>query len=205
MNSYKRVKYEKVYIVLLYNFQDFVTNQFIIDFKVQPLAIEIILSHPDGYAGAIDLVCDLDLEEKGFFGEKYLSGANKGQPKESKQTRRVRAIVDLKSGRKGFYESSEIQLQAYANMWRYSFEETIDKVFNWSPKDFRGTTPTYNFKDQSDSKNLDKLQYLIPLAKIEDDKRSNIVTKIGGNIDLLKGELGSIEELTFTELIKKNK
>jgi hypothetical protein len=180
--------------------------QFMIDCNVKPLAIEICLWHPsDGYAGAIDIVCEMDLVEKGFFGEKYLSGVNKGQPKESKQSRRIRAIVDIKSGRKGFYESAEIQLGAYLEMWNIHFPDAkIDKIFNWSPKDWKGT-PSYNFKDQTDSRNIKKLPYLVALAKIEDSKRDNKLTVIKGNIDLVKGLAGNIEELTFVELIKKNK
>jgi len=180
--------------------------QFMIDCNVKPLAIEICLYHPtDGYAGAIDIVCELDIEEKGFFGEVYASGVNKGQPKETKRARRVRAIVDIKSGRKGFYESSEIQLHAYRDMWSCHFEEPIEKVFNWSPKEYKGTTPSYNLKDQTDSKSACKLPHLVALAKIEDEKRSNHVTVISGNIDLLKGLNDNISEMTFIELIKKNK
>lgn len=180
--------------------------QFMIETNCKPLAIEICLWHPtDGYAGAIDIVCEMDIEEKGFFGEKYLSGANKGQPKETKQARRVRAIIDIKSGRKGFYESHEIQLRAYLEMWNIHFPDyPIDKIMNWSPKEFR-TTPSYNLKDQTDSKNACKLPHLVALAKIEDSKRSNMVTVISGNIDLLKGLNGNISEMTFIDLIKKNR
>ena len=180
--------------------------QFMIDTNCKPLAIEICLSHPtDGYAGAIDIVCEMDWPEKGFFGETYASGVNKGQPKESKQIKRIRAIVDIKSGRKGFYESNEIQLVAYKNMWEVHFPDVkVDKTFNWSPKSWR-TTPSYNLKDQTGSKNIDKLPYLVSLAKIEDAKRDNMVTTVSGKIDLVKGLGGNIEELTFTELIKKNK
>ena len=178
--------------------------QFIIDYEVKALAIEILLWHPDGYAGAIDLVCEMTIEEKGFFGETYASGANKGQPKETKQKRRVLAIVDLKSGRKGFYESHDIQLSAYANMWQFHFEECVEKIFNWSPKEWR-STPSYNLKDQTDSKNIAKLPHLVELAKIEASKREDKVTLISGQIDLTKGLEGHISELTYVELIKKNK
>jgi hypothetical protein len=180
--------------------------QFMIDTNCKPLAIEICLWHPiDGYAGAIDIVCEMDLVEKGFFGETYLSGANKGQPKESKQVRRIRAIIDIKSGRKGFYESHEIQLKAYTEMWNIHFPDTvIDKTFNWSPKEWR-TTPSYNLKDQTDSRNAQKLPHLVELARIEDSKRDNKLTIVKGNIDLVKGLAENIEELTFIELIKKNK
>lgn len=181
--------------------------QFMIDYDVKPLAIEICLYHPTGgYAGAIDIVCEMTIEEKGFFGEVYLSGANKGQPKETKQSKRVRAIVDIKSGRKGFYESSEIQLKAYEAMWNIHFPELpIDKVFNWSPKDFRGSIPTYNLKDQTDSRSAKKLPYLVELAKIEDEKRNNTVTVISGHIDLLKGLSDNITEKSFEDLVIGNK
>ena len=156
--------------------------QFMIDTNFKPLAIEICLYHPtDNYAGAIDIVGELDWKKE-----------------------RIRAIVDIKSGRKGFYETHEIQLKAYQEMWNLHFPDTmVEKVFNWSPKDFRGTTPTYNFKDQTESRNAEKLPYLVALAKIEDSKRTNMVTIIGGNIDLLKGLSGNVSELTFIDLIKK--
>jgi hypothetical protein len=177
--------------------------QFMIDTNFKPLAIEICLYHPaDGYAGAIDIVGEMDIEEKGFFGEVYLSGANKGQPKETKQSKRIRVIVDIKSGRKGFYESAEIQLHAYWEMWNLHFPEIVlDKVYNWSPKDFR-TVPGYNLKDQTDSKNAKKLMHLINLAKIEETKRDNKVTITSGIIDLVKGLDGNIIEKTFIQLVK---
>ena len=179
--------------------------QFVIDYKVKPLAIEIILWHDDGYAGAIDLVCELDIEEKGFFGEVYASGANKGQPKESKQTKRMTAIVDLKSGRKGFYESHEIQLHAYLAMWAQHFpQKPIDRVMNFSPKEWR-QSPSYNLKDQTDSRNAYKLPYLVSLAKIEDAKRSNIITVVRGEIDVTEGLQRNISEKTFTDLVKEAK
>ena len=180
--------------------------QFMIERNVKPLAIEIILYHPeDGYAGAIDIVCEMDDEEKGFFGETYASGANKGNPRESKRTIRVRAIVDIKSGRKGFYESSEIQLQAYQTMFNIHFPETpINRLYNWSPKEWK-TTPSYNLKDQTNSRSAKKLPYLVALAKIEDSKRDNSVTVLSGIIDFAKGLGVNIIEKTLIELVKERK
>lgn len=157
--------------------------QFMIDTNFKPLAIEICLYHPtDNYAGAIDIVGEMDWKKA-----------------------RIRAIIDIKSGRKGFYESHEIQLKAYKEMWDLHFPELpVDKVFNFSPKDWRNS-PTYNFKDQTESRNAEKLPYLVALAKIEDAKRENKVTVIGGNIDLLKRLGDNVSEYTFIELIKKNK
>jgi len=181
--------------------------QFMIEKNVKPLAIEVILYHPtDGYAGAIDLVLELDDDQKGYFGEVYLSGVNKGQPKETKRTVRINAILDIKSGRKGFYESHEIQLKGYDEMWKEHFPDVrIDKLLNWSPKNWIGKIPTYNLKDQTESPNMCKLPHLIRLAKIDDSKRTNSVTVINGSIDLTKGLDGLIEEVSFVELIKKNR
>ena len=183
--------------------------QFMKDTDLKPLAIEIVLTNPeDGYAGAIDLVAELTIEEKGFFGEVYKTGANAGKPKETKQQRRIRAIIDFKSGRKGFFPEYEIQLHAYKKMWNMNFEaHPVEKVFNWSPKDWRGKTPTYNFKDQTDSKNAKKLPYLVELARIEDEKRDNIVVSCSGIIDLdnPNGLENNVTELSLSEVVKKRK
>lgn len=157
--------------------------QFMIDRNVHPLAIEVCLYHPtDGYAGAIDLACEMD------FGHG-----------------RITAIVDLKSGRKGFYESHEIQLRAYQEMWQIHFPgRPIDKIFNWSPKDYRGVKPTYNLKDQSESKSIAKLPFLVGLSKIETDKREDTITIVSGKIDVTKGLEDNITEKTFVQLVKEN-
>lgn len=181
--------------------------QFMKDTNLKPLAIELVLTNPiDGYAGAIDLCAEITIEEKGFFGETYKTGANAGKPKESKRERRVRAIIDFKSGRKGFFPDYEIQLHAYMTMWNMHFEAfPVEKVYNWSPKDWRGKTPTYNFKDQTDSKNAKKLPYLIELARIEEEKRENTFVACSGIIDLDKesGLENNIVELSLSDAVKK--
>jgi len=158
--------------------------QFAIDRQVEPLAIELCLYHPtDEYAGAIDLVANLNFDKK-----------------------RVTAIIDIKSGRKGFYESHEIQLRAYKEMWNIHFPDTpVDYVFNWSPKDYRTATPTYNFKDQTDSKSAKKLPFLVDLAKIEAEKRDNTALIIKGLISLKNGISANIVEKSFNDIIKENK
>lgn len=142
------------------------------DVNFEPIGIEITLADAElGIAGTIDLVGMMDVVEKGYYGEVYKTGAKKGQPKETSKTFRKRCIGDIKSGRKGFYESHEIQLNAYKNLWETNFpEKPIDLVFNWSPKEWR-TVPSYNFKDQTDSKQVDKLKHLIGIAKVVDENR----------------------------------
>lgn len=182
--------------------------QFMKDTDLKPLAIELVLTNPqDGYAGAIDLCAEITIEEKGFFGDVYKTGANAGKPKETKRQRRIRAIIDFKSGRKGFFPEHEVQLLAYKTMWNMHFENyPVEKVYNWAPRDWRGTTPTYNFKDQTDSKNALKLPYLVELARIEDEKRDNTIVACAGIIDLEKPDFeNNITELSLAEVVKKRK
>lgn len=178
--------------------------QFMIDHNVKPIAIEIVLSHPsDGYAGAVDLVCIMDDEEKGFFGEIYKSGPRKDEPKETKRIKNIVAMIDFKSGRKGFFEDAEIQLGAYKEMWQIHFpSKPIEKIFNWSPKNWR-SKPSFNLKDQTGSKNLQKLPHLIELAKIEDGKRDKSVVLSSGVIDIEKGISDNYSTMQLSELVKE--
>ena len=157
--------------------------QFVKDYKVRPLAVEIGLVHPKyKYAGCLDLPCEMT------------------DPKTAKT---FRAIVDFKSGRKGFFEEHEIQLHLYRIMWNENYPETpVERVFNFAPKDWR-KAPTYNLKDQTDSVNAKKIQYLLGLATIEDEKRDNTLTIVRGQLDLDNGKIAdNILTLSLAELIK---
>lgn len=157
--------------------------QFVKDYNVRPLAVEIGLVHPKfHYAGCLDLPCLLDL------------------PKAEKN---VPAIVDFKSGRKGFYEEHELQLHLYKEMWNVNYPDfPVVRVFNFSPKDWR-TKPTYNLKDQTDSVNAKKLPYLLALATIEDEKRDNTLTIVRGVLDLDNGKIAdNLLTLSLAELIR---
>lgn len=157
--------------------------QFIIDYNVKPLAIEIGLVHPTKhYAGCIDLPCVM-YDPK--TGEEY------------------RAIVDFKSGRKGFFEEHELQLHLYKDMWNVNFPDLkVERVYNFSPKDWR-TKPTYNLKDQTESENAKKIPYLLELAAIEDSKRDNTLTIVQGSLDLDKGRImDNVTTLSLSDIVK---
>ena len=158
--------------------------QFVRDWNVRPLAVEIGLVHPvHRYAGCLDLPCLMT------------------DPKTLKD---FRAIVDFKSGRKGFYEEHELQLHLYMQMWNYNYPDVpVERVFNFSPKDWR-TKPTYNLKEQTDSVNAAKIPHLLQLAAIEDDKRDNTLTIVRGVLDLDNGKImDNVLSLSLAELIKK--
>lgn len=160
--------------------------QFVKDYDVRPLAVEIALVHPCyNYAGMIDCPCTM-LAKPG-------------------SEERITAIVDFKSGRKGFYEDMEIQLHLYRELWNVNFEaHVVDRVYNFSPKDWK-KKPSYNLKDQTDSPNAAKIPYLLGIASIEDDKQDNIFTSVSGVISLDdEDDLNKhVISLTLSELIKE--
>lgn len=158
--------------------------QFVKDWNVKPLAIEIGLVHPQlHYAGCVDMPCVMTDPKKGDT---------------------FRAIVDFKSGRKGFWEEHELQLHLYKDMWNVNFQDTpIERVFNFSPKDWRKDKPTYNFKEQTDSENAAKIPHLLALAAIEDEKRDNTLTVVSGVLNLDEGRIAdNVQMLSLSELIK---
>src|SRR3990172_1612011 len=180
--------------------------QFVIEHEVEPIAIEMVLcSEQYGFAGAIDLICTMNWEEKGFFGETYKSGENKGEPKESKRVTRITAALDAKSGRKGFYDDHVVQLAAYDVLIKENFPEIkIDKLFNWAPKDWRNT-PTYHLKDQTDSWNIEKFPHMMAMAEMDDMRPDRKITVMEGKIDLKKGTAGlaaGYKTMSLAERIK---
>jgi len=113
------------------------------------------------------------------------------------------AIVDFKSGRKGFFEEHELQLHLYRSMWDVNFpDKPMQRLFNFSPKDWR-KAPSYNLKDQTDSVNAKKIPALLALAGIEDEKRDNTLTIVHGVLDLDHGKIAdNVLSLSLSELIK---
>lgn len=159
--------------------------QFVLDYDVRPLAVEIALVHPYyKYAGMIDCPCTMRAK----------IGSDD----------RINAIVDFKSGRKGFYEENEIQLGMYRDMWNVNFEQfPVTRIFNFSPKDWR-KRPSYNLKEQTDSPNIRKIPYLLEIAAIEDEKKDNTFTSVNGMVllDNAPDLTQNVISLSLAELIK---
>lgn len=172
--------------------------KFAIDRKIKVIAIEIVLSSSDGYGGALDIVLEM------YVGKTYVSGAKAGLPKEDESIREE-VILDIKSGRKGFFESHEIQLGGYRNMWNEHFpDKQINKLYNWAPAEWRDV-PKYKLKDQTDSKNLRKLPLLIELNKINEENKTLTATTIGGKINLNDGSYGTINVRELRDVVMDSK
>lgn len=168
--------------------------KFVIDRKLKVIAIEMVLSSKDGYGGALDIVAEM------YAGEVYKSGARVGLPKEDESIR-AEVIIDIKSGRKGFYESSEIQLGGYKEMWNEHFpERKIERIYNWSPAEW-STVPKYKLKEQTNSNNLKKLPLLVELNKIVEEGRVKRATTIGGAIDLEKESYGTVNVRELKDIV----
>jgi hypothetical protein len=118
--------------------------QFCIDHSFELVASEITLaSRKYGVAGTIDIVG-------------YIKYYNK----------KILILMDIKSGRKGFYEQHILQLAGYKETWNENFPNyPIDKVYNWAPKDWR-TKPSYSFTDQTEKAIADILPNLVSTYKI---------------------------------------
>lgn len=165
--------------------------QFMIDYDVKPLAVEIALLNEyddekklSGYGTTLDLVAEMRF--KGSSAKDV-------------------CITDFKSG-KGFNEKNELQLHAQRDTWNKHFPELhVDRLFNWRPKDWQ-RLPTYEFKEQTHSKSAAKLYFILGQALIEDSKLDNTLTICRGIIDLTESKKNikdNYESYTLAELVKQ--
>ncbi|MCL7987762.1 hypothetical protein M8998_07410 [Sphingobacterium sp. lm-10] len=162
--------------------------QFYIDYNIVPLGIEYVLLSDRGYGTLIDLVCNMTIQVDGFSDtEVYKSGPRKGQPKECKVPRQIRAIINFKSGRHGFYRTNGLQLEAERQLWEENFPDLpLDAACNWSPKEWRGDTPTYNFKDWTGDITTAEVDAVMTLADIRyaSKAQGKTYTSIGGTFSI---------------------
>lgn len=176
--------------------------QFVVEYHVEPLAIELVLVSNEGFGTAVDLVCNMVIEEEGFFGEVYATGGKnnpKGSPKKSKRPKKITALINFKSGRKGFYEDNEIQLEFEKRLFEENYPEIkIDRIYNWSPKEWRDA-PTFNLKDQTDSLNREKADALLKIGQIELMKRLPNIRTISGRVEY--GQSPEISSVTLEQHI----
>lgn len=130
--------------------------QFVHDYEVEVLGVEIPVFFEDGIGTLLDLVCVMN--EK-LYTEKT--------PKESRK--RHTAIINLKSGKGGFFETHLLQLEGERRMLWQTHRMRAKAVYNLAPKTWKGNTPTYNLKNQTKATDGLKKQFdaYLKLAKLK--------------------------------------
>lgn len=162
------------------------------DYNVKPLAIELMLrSEKYQVASAIDLICEMDYEEKvtGYFGATYQRATGefkKGDPKlETKvEKKRIVAVVDFKSNRDGnFYPSYALQLELYRRMIRENFGDLIpvERIYNFAPKGGWSDKRNYHFRERTDDRELKKADCVFEQGKINHIFKEPKITYYIGN------------------------
>ncbi len=145
--------------------------------RVKPLGLEYVLLSKTGFGTPIDLVCELDTD--------------KG---------RKRAVINFKSGRKGFYESHEIQMEFERQLWNENFPDMECEIAcNWAPNDWR-TKPSYRLKEWSGDVS-EELPHIIGLAEIRYARRAE-----NRKYKVFSGDAnggGNIEEMSVREYVMK--
>ena len=115
--------------------------QFCRDHEILPVHTEKVLySDEYQYAGACDLICLMTWKKQ-----------------------RIHAMIDFKSGT-SLYDDYVVQLGMY---WHAAQEHghIIDRVFNWSPKDWR-KEPTYTLTDQTEDAASARIEQIEPRCKL---------------------------------------
>jgi hypothetical protein len=122
------------------------------DFSLELIESEITLTSQYGYAGTLDIVANI-----------------------TKGGKKQRVLIDLKSGKKGFWDSHIVQLKAYADMWNENFPSMpIERFYNFAPKDWR-IKPTYSFEDQTDKKEAEMWVNILANDKIKFEPRTTTI------------------------------
>jgi len=134
--------------------------QFLIDYKIKPLAIEIVVGDRElRLAGAIDYVAKATIKGKEII-----------------------VIIDIKSG--NIYQSHAEQLLGYQILFENTFNVKVEKLLNFRPKDFE-SYPTYEVKDQTNVYQKERFIYKAKGCGITDDfLKEQTIQKIKGVITL---------------------
>lgn len=133
------------------------------------IAIEMVLASSKGFATAIDVVCDMDFQEKGYWVEVYKSGDKKGEPKLTVQPVRKRALINMKSGRHGFYENNGLQVFAEKQLFEENFPDIkIDACLNWHPSNWqKADSDKYKIKDWTNLVEEKEIDCMFELAEVK--------------------------------------
>ena len=164
---------------------------------VKPVLIEKMLrSSRLKVASSVDAVVEMDSEPEMVeieveTGEFYKTGAKKGQPKTEKKKikrcRRIFAILDFKSNRKGnFYDEYAFQLELYRRMILENYGKIleIEEIYNFAPGDPTAKTSQYKLKRQTNNPILNMATVVYLQGKYKFEKTNYTVTSRIGSLDI---------------------
>lgn len=181
--------------------------------NVKPVLIEKMLrSRRLKIASSVDAVVEMDsdpevIETEVGTGEFYKTGERKGQEKmrkeKIKRCRRIFAVLDFKSNRKGnFYDDYAFQLEFYRRVIRENYGNVleIEKIYNFAPCDPTSKTSKYKLKDQTDNPILDMATVVFLQGKKKFEKAGyKVVTRCG---KLTLGEDFDVEKMMRVEKLE---
>lgn len=168
---------------------------------VKPVLIEKMLrSSRLKVASSVDAVVEMDSEPEMVeveveTGEVYKVGPKKGQPKTErkkvKRCRRIFAILDFKSNRKGnFYDEYAFQLELYRRMIVENYGKIleIEEIYNFAPGDptAKAESSQYKLRRQTDNPILNMATVVYLQGKYKFEKTNYTVTSRVGSLSLDK-------------------
>lgn len=112
---------------------------FIHEYQVEILAVELPVFSSNGYATLIDLVVEMNV-------------CNYSEKTAQEDRKRFKAGINLKSGKKGFFEEHIFQLVGERNAFNETYSKScgfeIEEVFNLAPTNWR-KAPTFKIARQT--------------------------------------------------------
>ena len=161
--------------------------EFIKAYRVKFLAVELPLSHPDGFASTIDYVLERD---KNNYTEKT--------PPEKRK--RITTILDIKTG--NIFPGYEVQLFANQRAFNYHYPTIkIDRLENWTYR-FSQTTPFY-VKDQTGKCTDKQLDAILHIWKQQGKTKPRDITVLNGTVKAGESAMERYQTIPVEEFIKQ--
>lgn len=155
---------------------------------VKPVLIEKMLrSSRLKVASSVDAVVEMDSEPETVEIEVETGEFYKTEKKKIKRCRRIFAILDFKSNRKGnFYDEYAFQLELYRRMILENYGKIleIEEIYNFAPGDPTAKTSQYKLKRQTDNPILNMATVVYLQGKYKFEKTNYTVTSRVGSLDI---------------------
>lgn len=162
--------------------------QFMRDYDVKPIAVELSLWHPDGFANTIDLICS-----------RYKNKYTDKTPQ--KNRKRINTVLDWKTG--GIYSGHEVQLAFNRRSLRFHYPSLkVDKVENWTYRENSRTTPYY-CKNQTDRCTEEQLDAMLQIWRQKGNDKPKDVEQLSGSISSENVSMDNYQSINIEEFIKQ--